>query len=347
MKILESIKLLIDGKDLTFDLSKSTMDEIMEGKVTPSQFGSFVTALKLKRETPEEIAGMATAMRNKSLSVSNSYRLLDTCGTGGDNKGTFNISTASAIVASSSGAKVAKHGNRAMSGSTGSADVLENLGVKISLSPNSVKHCIDQIGIGFIFAQSFHPAMKFAAPLRKELGIPTVFNVLGPLTNPANAETQLIGVSNPDLAPKVAEALKILKIKKALVVHGSEGMDEISVEGDTIIWEVNGDIVKRRKTRPADFSLPEGKNSSLLVGSTEESANIIKSILNGAGSELNDSSDISSCRKAVIINSAAALVAYGLTDNFQEAANLASESIDSGASLDKLNQLIKITNELE
>ena len=347
MKILEAIKNLIAGKDLSFDLSKSTMNEIMEGKVTPSQFGSFVTALKLKGETPSEIAGMATVMRSKSLSISNSYRLLDTCGTGGDNKGTFNISTASAIVSASAGAKVAKHGNRAMSGTTGSADVLENLGVKISISPDSVKYCIDQIGIGFIFAQSFHPAMKFAAPLRKEIGIPTVFNVLGPLTNPANAQTQLIGISNPELAPKVAEALKILKITKALVVHGSGGMDEISVEGDTIIWEVTDDIVKRRKTRPADFSLPEGKNSSLLVDSIEESANIIKSVLKGEGSKLNDSSDISSCRKAVIINSAAALVAYELTNNFQEAANLALEAIDSGASLDKLNQLIQITNELE
>ena len=347
MKILEAIKNLIAGKDLSFDLSKSTMNEIMEGKVTPSQFGSFVTALKLKGETPSEIAGMATVMRSKSLSISNSYRLLDTCGTGGDNKGTFNISTASAIVSASAGAKVAKHGNRAMSGTTGSADVLENLGVKISISPDSVKYCIDQIGIGFIFAQSFHPAMKFAAPLRKEIGIPTVFNVLGPLTNPANAQTQRIGISNPELAPKVAEALKILKITKALVVHGSGGMDEISVEGDTIIWEVTDDIVKRRKTRPADFSLPEGKNSSLLVDSIEESANIIKSVLKGEGSKLNDSSDISSCRKAVIINSAAALVAYELTNNFQEAANLALEAIDSGASLDKLNQLIQITNELE
>ena len=347
MKILESIKLLLNNSDLSFDLSKEVMNEIMEGKVTPSQFGSFVTALKIKGETPEEIAGMATVMRTKSLSISTSSRLLDTCGTGGDNKGTFNISTASAIVSSSSGAKVAKHGNRAMSGSTGSADVLEQLGVKITLSPDSVKTCIEQIGIGFIFAQSFHPAMKFAAPLRKEIGIPTVFNVLGPLTNPANAQTQLIGVSNPELAPKVAEALKILKIKKALVVHGYEGMDEISVQGDTIIWEVTVDMVKRRKTRPSDFSLSEGKNSDLIVSSTEESAEIIKNVLKGEGARPNDRSIISSCRKAVIINSAASLIAYGIVDNFQEASNLASEAIDSGASLDKLNQLIKISNELE
>ena len=347
MKILEAIKILIQKSDLSFDLSKSVMNEIMEERVTPSQFGSFVTALKLKGETPEEIAGMATVMRSKSLSISSTSKLLDTCVTGGANKGTFNISTASAIVSSSSGAKVAKHGNRAMSGSTGSADVLEKLGVKISLSPDSVKTCIDQIGIGFIFAQSFHPAMKFAAPLRKEIGIPTIFNILGPLTNPANAESQLIGVSNPELAPKVAEALKILNIRKALVVHGFDGMDEISVEGNTIIWEVTSEIVKRRKTRPSDFSLSEGRNSDLIVSSTEESADIIKKVFQGEGSNPNDSSPISSCRKAIIINSAASLVAYGITDNFQEASSLASQSIDSGESFQKLNQLIKITNELE
>ena len=228
-KILEAINLASNREDLDFELAKLSMNEIMSGEVTPAQFGAFIMAMKMKGETPIEIAGLATAMREKSLKIDLDEPLLDTCGTGGDGLKTFNISTAVAFVVAGAGIKVAKHGNRAISGSSGSADALEELGVKITLTPYSVKKCIQEIGIGFIFAQSFHPAMKFASPLRKEIGIPTIFNILGPLTNPAGASNQLIGISNYESAEKVSEALKILGTENSIVVYGHNNLDEIII----------------------------------------------------------------------------------------------------------------------
>ena len=345
--ILEAIKLISIGEDLPFDIAKNAMDEIMKGEVTHSQFGSFVMGLKMKSETSTEIAGMATSMREKSLKVELEEPLLDTCGTGGDGLKTFNISTAVAFVVAGAGVKVAKHGNRAISGSSGSADVLEELGVKITLSPYSVKKCIENIGIGFIFAQSFHPAMKFASPLRKEIGIPTVFNLLGPLTNPAGASNQLIGISNYEAAEKVAEALKILGTKNSLVVNGHNNLDEISIEGNTTIWQVSENKVKRRKTRISDFGLPESSISNLIIGSVSESADTIKRVFSGEGSDSLDTSNIASRRNAVLINTAAALVATGKAESFNNATEMAKTSIDSGSAQSKLLELIDASNKMD
>jgi len=346
-KISQAIKLIASKEDMSFDLANSTMDEIMQGDVTPAQFGSFIMGLKMKGETPTEIAGMATSMREKSLKIDLNEPLLDTCGTGGDGLKTFNISTAVAFVVAGAGVKVAKHGNRAISGSSGSADALEEMGIKINLSPYSVKKCIETIGIGFIFAQSFHPAMKFASPLRKEVGIPTVFNMLGPLTNPAGASNQLIGISNYEAAEKVAEALKILGTENSLVVNGHNNLDEISIEGSTTIWEVNKDKVKRRKTRISDFGLPESEINNLIINSIKESADTIKQIFSGEGSDPLDNSPIASRRNAVLINTAASLVAAGKTSSFLDATEMAKISIDSGAAQSKLLELIAMTNKMD
>ena len=345
--IIEAIKLISKNEDLSFELANSTMDEIMRGDVTPAQFGSFIMGLKMKGETSTEIAGLATGMREKSLKVELDEPLLDTCGTGGDGLKTFNISTSVAFVVAGAGVKVAKHGNRAISGSSGSADVLEEMGVKITLSPYSVKKCIEDIGIGFIFAQSFHPAMKFASPLRREVGVPTVFNILGPLTNPAGASNQLIGISNYEAAEKVAEALKILGTKNSLVVNGHNNLDEVSIEGNTTIWQVSRDSVKRRRARISDFGLPESNLTNLVVDSISESAETIKDIFDGKGSDPLDNSPIASRRNAVVINSASALVASGKTDSFHDAAEMAKISIDSGAAQSKLLELINLSNKMD
>ena len=252
-----------------------------------------------------------------------------------------------AFVVAGAGIKVAKHGNRAISGSSGSADALESLGVKITLSPYSVKKCIQEIGIGFIFAQSFHPAMKFASPLRREIGIPTIFNILGPLTNPAGASNQLIGISSYESAEKVAEALKILGTKNSIVVNGHNNLDEISVEGNTNIWQVDKDKVKRRRARISDFGLPESKLDNLIVDSVEESVSTIKDIFDGQGADPLEKSHISSRRNAVIINAAAALVASGKTDSFQDASEMAKTSLDSGAAQSKLIELIELSNKMD
>ena len=286
--ILKAIKLISNGQDLTFELANSSMDEIMRGDVTPAQFGSFIMGLKMKGETSTEIAGLATGMREKSLKVELDEPLLDTCGTGGEGLKTFNISTAVAFVVAGAGVKVAKHGNRAISGSSGSADVLEEMGVKITLSPYSVKKCIEDIGIGFIFDQSFHPAMKFASPL-----------------------------------------------------------DEVSIEGNTTIWQVSGDSVKRRRARISDFGLPESNLNNLVVDSISQSAETIKNIFSGDGADPLDKSSIASRRNAVIINSASALVAAGKTSSFHDAAEMAKTSIDSGAAQSKLLELVNLSNKMD
>ena len=229
--IQDAIQMLVDGESLTADQAAAAMNEIMTGEATPAQVGSFLTALRIKGETVDEIAGMARVMREKSLHVSVEGDVVDTCGTGGDGSGSFNISTTAAFVVAGAGVTVAKHGNRAMSGSTGSADVLEALGVQIALSPESVARCLNEAGFGFMFAQGYHPSMRFAAGPRREIGIRTVFNILGPLTNPAGADRQVIGVADPSMADRMARVLGQLGSRKALVVHGSDGMDEITITG--------------------------------------------------------------------------------------------------------------------
>ena len=347
MNIKTAIKYLVQNKDLSEKEAQEVMFEIMTDKVTPAQFGSFITALKIKGETAFEIAGMAKAMRSVSLKIDLKQNLLDTCGTGGSGLNWFNISTACAFVISGAGIKIAKHGNKAISGKSGSADVLSELGVNISLKPEQVKRCIEDIGIGFLFAQTFHPAMKFAGPLRPQIGIPTIFNFLGPLTNPANASNQVLGVSNIDFVEKIAKALEILGTKYSFVVHSESGADEIDVEGNTLVYQINQNGIKRRKTRAADFGLPEGRREHLIIDDISQSSKKIKKVLAGEGrSERINLSKDTSCRNIVIMNAAAGIIAAGKANALQEAAEIAKDSIDSGNANKKLEELVKISQEL-
>ena len=345
--IREAIQKVVEGSHLTQSETVETMNEIMSGEATPAQISCFITALRLKGETIEEITGAAQVMREKATRIQTRHRLVvDTCGTGGSGLNWFNISTASAFVVAGAGVPVAKHGNRAMSGSTGSADVLEALGVDITLGPEGVKNCFAKAGIGFMCAQAFHPAMKFAGPLRPQLGIRTIFNFLGPLTNPAGASRQIIGVSDNAFAERIAKALEILGTQYAFVVNAESGADEVDVEGHTLIYQVNTDGVKRRRTRPADFGLQEGKRDHLVAESVDHSAQIIRDIFDGAGSGHNPPiAPETSRRNVVVLNSATALMASGKASAFQEAAELAQDSIDSGSAQAKLNALIKVSQD--
>jgi anthranilate phosphoribosyltransferase len=344
MNIQQTIQTVVEGTDLEQDQAADAMREIMTGEATPAQFGAFLTAMRMKGETPSEIAGMAGIMREVSLHVETDVDMIDTCGTGGSGLDWFNISTASAFVVAGAGVPVAKHGNRAMSGSTGSADVLEALGVDITLGPEGVKNCFTEAGVGFMFAQAFHPAMKFAGPLRPQLGIRTIFNFLGPLTNPAGVKRQVIGVSDASYAEKIAKTLEILGTHYAFVVHGESGADEVDIEGHTLIFQVNKDGLKRRRTRPADFGLQEGKREHLIADSIEHSAQIIKDIFAGAGAGHNPPvAPETSRRNVVVLNSATALMAAGKAVAFQEAAAMAQDSIDSGAAQEKLTLLVKVS----
>lgn len=348
MNIQKSLQTLVDGDDLTQDEAAAVMSQIMSGEATPAQFGAFVTALRIKGETPAEIAGMASVMRELSLSVeSDESDIIDTCGTGGDNMGWFNVSTAAAFVAAGAGAKVAKHGNRAMTGSSGSADVLETLGVNIALDAEAVGRCINEVGIGFMFAQAFHPAMKFAGPLRPQIGIRTVFNILGPLTNPAGATRQVIGVSDRKTAEKMATALQLLGTTYALIVHAESGADEVDIQDHTLMFQVTQDRIKRRRTRPADFGLPEGQRSHLAASSPEQSAEIIRDVLAGKGGQHNAPPGPETSRyNMVVINAAAALLAAGKSHSFNDAAIMAKDSIESGAAAQKLSELVSSTQTL-
>ena len=348
MKIQQSIQSLVDGDDLSQDQAAAVMSEIMTGEATPAQFGAFVTALRIKGETPAEIAGMASVMRELSLNVeTDGSDIIDTCGTGGDNMGWFNVSTAAAFVAAGAGAKVAKHGNRAMTGSSGSADVLEQLGVNIALDGPAVATCINEVGIGFMFAQTFHPAMKFAGPLRPQIGIRTVFNILGPLTNPAGATRQVIGVSDRKTAEKMATALQLLGTRYALVVHAESGADEVDIQDHTLMFQVSQDRIKRRRTRPADFGLPEGVRAHLVASSPEHSAEIIGDVLAGKGGQHNAPPAAATSRyNMVVINTAVALLAAGKSQSFNDAAIMAKDSINSGAAAKKLADLAELSNSL-
>ncbi|MBI4220686.1 MAG: anthranilate phosphoribosyltransferase [Chloroflexi bacterium] len=329
------------------DEAAAVMTQVMSGEATPAQIGSFLTALRIRGETAEEIAGMARVMREKSLHVDFKGPLVDTCGTGGDGRRTFNISTAAALVVAGAGLPVAKHGNRAASSASGSADVLERLGVRIALSPEGVRRCLEEVGIGFMFAQAFHPSMKFAAPVRREIGIRTVFNILGPLTNPAGARAQLIGIAEESLADKVARALALLGTDQAFIVHGADGSDEIAVQGASTVWQVKGGEVKKRRADTAAFGLPECATGHLAADSVEKSAAIVHAVLAGKGGGHNyPPSPERSQRTAVVINAAAALVAGGKAGSFQEGAELAMRSIDSGTAAAKLDALVRLSQSL-
>ena len=337
--IQDSIKQLISKKSLTKTQAQQVMNEIMSGEVTGSQFGAFVTSLMLKGETADEVAGLATSMREHSLKVSvNEKIILDTCGTGGDNSNTFNISTASGLILAGCGLKIAKHGNRAMSGKSGSADVLEQLGVNINLSPESVSKCIQETNFGFMFAQIFHPSMKFAAAPRKELGIKTVFNILGPLTNPANANHQIIGVYSPSVGNLMAEVLKILGSSRAMIVHSADGIDEISLWDKTKIWELKNNEISNYEITHENFGLNKINISELKVDSPEESVKIIQNILSGGKS---------AARDVALANAAAGLLIAGKVDSLIKGVEMAKKSIDSGNALNQLNKLIQISNKLQ
>jgi anthranilate phosphoribosyltransferase len=333
--IKEAIKKLVENESLTIDEASAVMEEIMSGETTPSQLASFITALRLKGETADEIIGLARTMKVKAIPVVFNQPSLDTCGTGGDCAGTFNISTAAAFVAAGAGIKVAKHGNRAMSSQCGSADVLEALGVKIELNAEQVKKCMEEAGIGFMFAPTFHPAMKYAADTRREIGIRTVFNILGPLTNPAGARYQVLGVTNDALVEKLALVLRGLGCEHALVVHGEDGIDECTITGQTHICEVNNGEVNCYYVTPEDFGLSKDSAVSLKGGSAQENARLLRRILDGEKIPQ---------RNVVLINAAAALVAGNIAKNLKEGFKLAEEVIDSGSAKMKLEQMIEVSN---
>ena len=332
--IKEAIAKLIEGGSMTMEEAVVVMEEIMTGEVTPAQFGAFVTALRIKGETVEEIAGLAKTMRAKALRVEVAPPVLDVVGTGGDGQNTFNISTTSAFVAAGAGLKVAKHGNRAASSQCGAADVLESLGVKIDLTPAQVKQCLTQVGIGFMFAPSFHPAMKYAGPPRKEIGIRTVFNILGPLTNPADANTYLLGVADGSLVEKMAKVLQSLDCDHALVVHGEDGLDEITLTGGTQVCEVTGGKIKNYTISPEELGLVKTGPENLKGGTAEENSNVLRGILSGSTGPKRD---------VVLMNAGAALVAGNLADSLRQGVELAAESIDGGKAAGKLESLIKLT----
>ena len=337
--IKEAIARLVERQDLVQEEAEGVMGEIMRGEATPSQISAFITALRLKEETAEEIAGCARAMRAHALPVRPSRRdeLLDTCGTGGDGTGTFNISTIAALVVAAAGVPVAKHGNRSVSSSCGSADVLAALGVAIDLDAEGVARCIDEVGIGFLFAPRFHPAMKHALPVRQELGIRTIFNILGPLTNPASASVQLLGVYDPRLAETMARVLGLLGVRCALVVHGADGLDELSTTGSNLVVELDSGQIKSYQLDPAELGLPRASLEQLRGGSPEYNVEIARRLLEGEGGPRRD---------VVLLNAAAALVVAGKAADFGSGLALAAQAIDSGAASEKLRNLVALSQSL-
>jgi anthranilate phosphoribosyltransferase len=335
--IREAIDAIVShGRSLSEDEAAAVMRDIMSGEATPAQIGAFLVALRAKGETVDEITGMARVMREHALAVPTAglSGLVDTCGTGGDASGSFNVSTAAAFLVAGAGGRVAKHGNRAMTSACGSADVLEALGAKIDLNPEQVAQCIRDVGIGFMFAQTFHPAMKHVAGPRREIGIRTVFNILGPLTNPAGAAHQLLGVARPELAPLLAEALGRLGARHALVVHGHGGLDELSLSGPSTVHELRDGALREYTVSPKEVGLAEAPNEAAQGGSPEENAAALRAVLGGEPGPLRD---------ITLINAAAALAAADLASDLKEGVNLAARAVDSGAARNKLAAFVKLT----
>ncbi len=338
--IREAISKLVNGDHLTRVEAAAAMEEIMEGEASPSQIGAFLTALRIKGETIDEVAGLAEVMRAKATQVEIPADLgrpvVDTCGTGGDGSNTFNISTTTAFVVAGAGAVVAKHGNRAASSRCGSADVLEALGVNINLKPEQVVTCLQEASIGFMFAPLFHPSMKYAGPVRREIGIRTVFNILGPLTNPAGARRQVLGVPNQALAAKIAAVSRELGSQHTLVVTSSDGLDEISICGETYIYEVTADqsVIKERIVKPEDFGMKRQPGEVLRGGSAQDNRAITLEVLQG---------ELAPQRDIVLLNAAAALLASGLASDLHAGVALAAEAIDSGKALQRLKDLVRVS----
>lgn len=337
LHIQRGIARIVDGKHLNREEARAIMEEILEGAATPAQIGSLMTALRMKGETAEEIAGFAEVMRAKSLKVVTSqHNLLDTCGTGGDGAETFNISTTSALVAAGGGVRVAKHGNRAMSSKSGSADVLEALGVGIQQTPEQAAACLERTNICFMFAQSYHQSMKYAAAPRREVGIRTVFNLLGPLTNPAGADRQLIGLFDISRTETVADVLRTLGVKRALVVASYDGLDEISISAPTRVTELKDGELRTFDITPEELSLTRYPLETVKGGDAVTNAAIIRSVLNG---------ERGARRDIVLANAGACFYVTGMADSLAEGVALAAETIDSGRALSKLEQFVAYTEE--
>ena len=331
----EALARLLDGADLTRAETRGAMDAIMEGDATPAQIGAFLVALRIKGETAEEIAGCAEALREHVVPVrAERGDLVDTAGTGGDGARTVNISTAAALAAAAAGAGVAKHGNRAVSSACGSADVLEALGFRLELSPDRIAASIDELGFGFMFAPLHHPAMRNAAAVRRELGTRTVFNVLGPLTNPAGARSQVLGVYSPELVRTLAEVLVQLDCRHAFVVHGAGGLDELSPAGPNLVCEVVNGSVREREIDPAELGVPRCSPADLRGGSPAENAAIVRRVLAGGDGPV---------RSAVLLNAAGAIAAAGHADDLRSGLEYAREAIDSGAAAARLESLAAFT----
>jgi anthranilate phosphoribosyltransferase len=337
MSLLPHLHRVSERGDLSREDAFAAMDTILHGEASPAQIAAFLMALRMKGETVEELVGFASAIRRMARPVDvglNGEPLLDTCGTGGDGGGTFNISTVAAFVVAGAGVRVAKHGNRSLSSHCGSADLLESLGIAIAMEPEETARAIREIGIGFLFAPAIHTAMKHAQPVRAELKMRTVFNLLGPLTNPAGASAQLVGAPSAKAAELMAGALAALGLKRGFVVHGSDGLDEITTTGPTVAFEISNGVVERRNLDPSDFGVPQAEAADLKGGDKGTNCAIAYEVLAGMPGPRRD---------VVLVNSAAALVAAGKTGDFREAMVVAANSIDSGAAEDKVRALAEMS----
>ena len=337
--IKEAIAKIVTKQDLTYDEAYGVMMEIMKGETTPTQNAAFLAALSTKStkaETIDEIAGCAAAMRDNALKVDTDLDLLEIVGTGGDNAGSINISTTSALIVAAAGIKVAKHGNRAASSKCGAADCLEALGVNIDLAPEKCVELLEKVGICFFFAQKYHPSMKYVGAIRRELGFRTVFNILGPLTNPAHPKTQLLGVYDESLCEPLAKVLMSLGVKRGMVVFGQDKLDEISISSPTAVCEFKGDMHKNYEIRPEDFGFRTADKSELVGGTPAENAAITLAILKGEekGAKLN----------AVLMNAGAAIYLGGKADTLADGVKLARKLVESGEALKKLNEFIEASN---
>lgn len=328
---------VVDGNDLTEQEAVEAMDIIMSGGATNAQIASLLTALRMKGETIEEITGFAKGMRAKATHIEGCENTIDIVGTGGDLANSFNISTTASFVIAAAGTPVAKHGNRSVSSKSGAADVLEKLGVKIQTTPEEAKASIESIGLSFLFAQSYHPAMRFVGPTRKEIGMRTVFNILGPLTNPACSDYIVCGVYEKDLLVTMAKVFKALGLKGAMVVYGDDQLDEVSISDSTSVAELRNGEIREYTIKPEDFGLPRGTKDEIVGGTAEENAAITKGVLDGSiqGTK----------RNIVLLNAACALYTYGTVDTIQDGLTLATEQIDNGNALKKLQELIEFTNQ--
>lgn len=335
--IRDAISTLSEGSSLTQKEATEVMGEIMSGDTTEAQIGAFLTALRMKGETPEEIAGMATTMRKKALRVETNFDLIDTCGTGGDGSNSFNVSTAAAVVAASANVCVAKHGNRAASGTCGSADLLEALGVKIDLAPEGVKKCIETVGIGFMFAPIFHPAMKHVAKPRKEMGIRTVFNILGPLTNPAGVKKQIIGIADKSQGELLARVLGLLGSEHAMIVHGEDGLDEITISGKTNVWEIKNNEIQAYVLDSKELGVMANLLDEIKGESISDNVGMFRSVMEGKQGP---------CADIVTLNAGAALYVAGAAGSIKDGRAIAEDCLNSGMAQAKIDQLIDVSQSI-